>query len=101
MMKVQDDILHVIDGNKAVVLLMLNLSASFDTVSHEILLDRLSQRYGFTGSVQEWFASYLSSQLFKLNVQDLLYVNLIVVYRRGLFLGLSYMFCTLHQWLIS
>ena len=62
MVKVQDDILHAIDGNKAVVLLMLDLSAAFDTVSHEILLDRLSQRYGITGSVQEWFASYLSSR---------------------------------------
>ena len=29
--KVQDDILHAIDGNKAVVLLMLDLSAAFDT----------------------------------------------------------------------
>ena len=34
MVKVQDDILHAIDGNKAVVLLMLDLSAAFDTVSH-------------------------------------------------------------------
>ena len=61
-MKVQDDILHAIDGNKAVVLLMLDLSAAFDTVSREILLDRLSQRSGITRSVQEWFASYLSSR---------------------------------------
>ena len=44
MVKVQDDILHAIDGNKAVVLLMLDLSAAFDTVFHEKLLDRLSQR---------------------------------------------------------
>ena len=43
MAKVQDDILHATDSNKAVVLLMLDLSAAFDTVSHEILLDRLSQ----------------------------------------------------------
>ena len=43
LVKVQDDILHAIDCNKAVVLLMLDLSAAFDTVSHEILLDRLSQ----------------------------------------------------------
>ena len=42
---------------------MLDLSPAFDTVSHEILLDRLSQRYGITGSsVQECFASYLSSR---------------------------------------
>ena len=46
MVKVQDDILHAIDRNEAVVLLMLDLSAAFDTVSHEILLDRLSQCYG-------------------------------------------------------
>ena len=55
MVKVQDDILHAIDSNRAVVLLMLDLSAA-------ILLNRLSQRYGITGSVQEWFASYLSSR---------------------------------------
>lgn len=33
MVKVQDDILHAIDRNEAVVLLMLDLSAAFDTVS--------------------------------------------------------------------
>ena len=33
MVKVQYNILHAIDGNKAVVLLMLDLSAAFDTVS--------------------------------------------------------------------
>ena len=42
MVRVQDDTLHAIDGNKAVVLLILDLSATFDTVSHEILPDRLS-----------------------------------------------------------
>ena len=61
MVKVQDDILHGIDSNRAVVLFMLDLSAAFDTVSHEILLNRLTQRYGITGSLQKWFASYLLS----------------------------------------
>ena len=61
MVKVEDNILHAIDGNKAVVL-VLDLSAAFDTVSHKILLDRLSQRYGITGSVHEWFVSYQSSR---------------------------------------
>ena len=49
MVKVQDDILHGIDSNRAVVLFMLHLSAAFDTVSHEILLNRLTQRYGIVG----------------------------------------------------
>ena len=50
--KVQHDILQAIDGNRAVVLLMLDLSWHL-ILSHEILLDRLSQRYGITGSIQE------------------------------------------------
>ena len=50
--KVHHDILQAIDGNRAVVPLMLDLSWHL-ILSHEILLDRLSQRYGITGSVQE------------------------------------------------
>ena len=37
MVRVKDDTLHATDGNKAVVLLILDLSAALDTVSHEIL----------------------------------------------------------------
>ena len=62
MEKVQDDILRGIDSNRVVVLFLLHLCAAFDTVSHEILLNRLTQRYGITGSVQKWFASYLLSR---------------------------------------
>ena len=50
--KVHHDILQAIDGNRAVALLMLDLSWHL-ILSHEILLDRLSQSYGITGSVQE------------------------------------------------
>ena len=103
MVKVQDDILQAIDGSRAVVLLMLDLSW------HLILC---LMKYYWIGcfSVMVLQGLYKNSShptcqfvhnLFKLNVQDLLYKNLIVVYRKGLSLGLCYMFCTLHQWLIS
>ena len=37
MVRVKDDTLHAIDGNTDVLLLMLDFSGAFDTVSHEIL----------------------------------------------------------------
>ena len=44
--KVQNDILKAIDNNRSVILLLLNLSAAFDTVDHSILLSRLQNRFG-------------------------------------------------------
>ena len=46
---VQNDILRAIDNQRAVFLLMLDLSAAFDTVDHGILLERLAGDFGFTG----------------------------------------------------
>ena len=62
MLKVQDDILRAIDSNCCVILLLLDLSAAFDTVDHCILLDRRSERFGITGNALEWFRSYLSNR---------------------------------------
>ena len=60
LIKVQDDILRAIDKKRSVILLLLDLSAVFDTVDHGILLDRLSQRFGIVGHALEWFRSYIS-----------------------------------------
>ena len=62
LLKVQDYILRAIDNNCCVILLLLDLSAAFDAVDHCILLDRLSERFGITGSALEWFRSYLSNR---------------------------------------
>ena len=58
---VQNDIIHAIGEQKAVLLVLLDLSAAFDTVNHALLIDTLSQ-FGVSGSALMWFSSYLDSR---------------------------------------
>ena len=56
------DIFRAIDDNKSVLLIMLDLSAAFDTVDHDVLLERLKSGLGICGTALNWFQSYLSGR---------------------------------------
>jgi len=62
LVKVQNDILKAIDNNRSVVLLLLDLSAAFDTADHSILLSILQNRFGIRNIVLKLFHSYLDSR---------------------------------------
>ena len=62
LLRVHDDILRAVDRGCTVVLLLLELSAAFDTVDHGLLLHRLTTRFGIKGKVLAWFKSYLTDR---------------------------------------
>lgn len=62
MLKVLSDILLALDSGDLAILTLLDLSAAFDSVDHETLLQRLTTSYGLNGVVINWFVSYLSQR---------------------------------------
>ena len=55
--KVTNDILRALDCRQCVYLVLLDLSAAFDTIDHKVFLRRLQQDYAITGGVADWMES--------------------------------------------
>ncbi len=58
-----------LDSGACVVLVLLDLSAAFDTIDHSILLDRLEGMVSIRGTGLKWFASYLENKTFSVNLE--------------------------------
>ncbi len=66
-----NDLLLAVDSGKCVVLLLLDLSAAFDTIDLTILLKRLEQYVGIRGTALNWFASYLEGRTFSVEIDNI------------------------------
>ena len=59
LLHVHDSVIRSIDERKGVIMLLIDLSAAFDTIDHDILLNTLSNTIGVKDRCLSWFAAYL------------------------------------------
>ena len=62
LIKTANDILLGLDKRHVSLLTLLVLSSAFDTIDHNMLLNRKSYLYGISGTCLSWFRSYLSNR---------------------------------------
>lgn len=62
LLRIINDLLNATDDGMVSILALLDLSAAFDTIDHSILVRRLAETFGLSGTVLDWFKSYLDER---------------------------------------
>ena len=60
--RIHNDLCMSVDRHGAALLILLDLSAAFDTIHHVVLLRRLEDQYGVEGGALAWVDSYLRNR---------------------------------------
>ena len=60
LLRVHHDIIQHIDRGNCVALVLLDLSAAFDTIDHALLLTTLENEFGITQSALQWISTYMT-----------------------------------------
>ena len=62
LIRIKADIDMMLNEGDSVLLVLLDLSAAFDTVDHDILMTRLEEEVGLQGTALKWIRSYLTGR---------------------------------------
>ena len=62
LLRIVNDILESCDNGNVSVVTLLDLSAAFDTIDHDILCDSLRKNFGLSDTALAWFRSYLADR---------------------------------------
>lgn len=71
LLRVHSDIALSVDAVKPAVLMLLDLTAAFDTMDHAVLQSHLDHCVGSRGTMLKWFRSYLANRNFSKMTGDL------------------------------
>ena len=69
--KLKNDLLMNMNKGYVSLLVLLDLSAAFDTVDHEILIHTLQIEFGLGGAVLSWFVSYVTHRSQRVPVEGM------------------------------
>ena len=62
LLRLLSDIYGAIDRSQLTLLALFDVGAAFDTVDHEILLERLDKSFGLSGTMLSWLKSFLGER---------------------------------------
>src|SRR5260221_6521431 len=62
LLRIHNDLLHAMDSKNLTALVLLDLSAAFDTIDHSILLHRLQTWFGISSTALNLISTYLSNR---------------------------------------
>ena len=68
MVKLVNDLLWCMERKEATAVAVIDLSAAFDTVDHNILIDLLHETFGIGDKALRWFQSYLENRFCKVKI---------------------------------
>ena len=72
LLRVHNDVFTNMDNHSATVLVLLDLSAAFDTIDHSVLFDRMENIIGIEGTALNWFRSYLGGRSQRIQIGDVI-----------------------------
>ena len=59
LIKMMNDVLWSMERKEITAVIILDMSAAFDTIDHDLLLAILQNRYGIIDTALQWYKSYL------------------------------------------